>query len=71
MIATTNRLLVQGRGGELLLVDISGDKPRIISRAHVGNDDGREAELFTFPAIVGTRLFARGERELVCIELGS
>jgi hypothetical protein len=29
----------------------------------------RQAELLSHPALVGTRLYLRGEKELVCVEL--
>jgi hypothetical protein len=63
---------VQGRGGELILVDATSDKPRILSRLAVAQDAStREAELFTFPALVGSRLYMRCERELICVDLGA
>ena len=65
-------MLIQGRGGELILVDITGDAPRLISRSHISADSAdHDTELFTYPAIVGTRLFSRCEREIVCVDLGS
>jgi outer membrane protein assembly factor BamB len=70
LVASEDRLLVQGRGGELILMDASGHEPRILSRVHVtANAAERDAELFTFPALVGTRLFVRCEGELVCLDL--
>ena len=71
-LASDERLLVQGGGGELVLVDLMSDEPRIISRMNVSSDKvSRSAELLTFPALVGTRLFIRTERELVCVEISS
>jgi outer membrane protein assembly factor BamB len=70
LIATDDRLLAQGRGGELVLVAIDGAEPRIVSRAALAeNAADRAAELLTFPALVGTRLFVRLEREIVCVDL--
>jgi outer membrane protein assembly factor BamB len=70
-IASDNRLLVQGRGGELVLIDVANNVPSIISRAATtANKAAASAELLTFPALVGTRLFVRGESEVLCIELG-
>lgn len=72
MVASDDRLLVQGRGGELVLVDVQGEKPRILSRLSFAPDkDSAAAELLTFPALVGTRLFVRFEQEIVCIDLGA
>jgi len=70
VIAGADRLLVQGRGGELLLIDAAGAAPRIVSRVHLALDAAdRQAELLTFPAAVDRRLYVRCERELVCVEL--
>lgn len=72
ILASDDRLLVQGRGGELILIDVGGAEPRILSRVTVGaNDAARSAELLTFPALVGSRLYIRGEDEIICVDLGS
>jgi hypothetical protein len=61
---------VQGRGGELILMDAKSDDARIISRFHIAAKPAdQEAELLTFPAIVGVHLFARCEGELICVDL--
>lgn len=71
-IASDDRLLVQGRGGELVLVDTKDEEPRILSRLSFAPDkDSAAAELFTFPALVGTRLYVRFEKEIVCVDLGA
>jgi hypothetical protein len=31
--------------------------------------DGKELEVYSYPALVGTRLFARGGNRVVCLEL--
>jgi outer membrane protein assembly factor BamB len=70
LFVTDDRLLVVGRGGELLLVDAAGDEFRIVSRLALFTDAAtRKAELLSHPALVGSRLFLRGEKELVCVEL--
>lgn len=70
LVASENRLLVQGRGGELILLDATSDEPRILSRTAIAVDEASQgAELFTFPAIVGKRLYVRSEREIVCVDL--
>lgn len=70
-IATDYRVLVQGRGGELVLIDVSGHEPTIVSRSSLTADKtAASAELLTFPALVGSRLFLRSETALMCIELG-
>jgi outer membrane protein assembly factor BamB/ABC-type phosphate/phosphonate transport system substrate-binding protein len=71
-LASDDRLLVQGRGGELLLLDVTGDAPNVVSRLAVAGDkSAQDVELFTFPALVGSRLYVRGEREVICIDLGA
>jgi outer membrane protein assembly factor BamB len=65
MIADDDRLLIVGKG-ELLLVDARSDEFRLISRLRVFDD---AAEVFSHPAIVGDRLFIRGESSLLCIGL--
>jgi outer membrane protein assembly factor BamB len=70
LFATDDRLLVNGCGGELLLVDARSNQFRVLSRLAVfANADSQQAELLSHPALVGTRLYLRGENELVCIEL--
>jgi outer membrane protein assembly factor BamB/ABC-type phosphate/phosphonate transport system substrate-binding protein len=70
ILASDDRLLIQGRGGELLLIDPAGEAPRIVSRLTLAsNNADRQAELFTYPALVGSRLYVRCEREIVCVEL--
>jgi outer membrane protein assembly factor BamB/ABC-type phosphate/phosphonate transport system substrate-binding protein len=70
LIASDDRLLAFGRGGELLLMDARSDRLRIISRLSLfdGSDAGK-AEMLAHPALVGTRLYVRGEKEWVCAEL--
>jgi outer membrane protein assembly factor BamB/ABC-type phosphate/phosphonate transport system substrate-binding protein len=70
LVAAGERLLAVGRGGELLLVDSTADEFRILSRWQLASDAAeRGAEHLTFPAIVGSRLFVRLEREVICLEL--
>jgi hypothetical protein len=70
IIASDDRLLVLGRGGELLLVDAEADEFRVVSRLKAFSDPREsKAEPFAHPALVGTKLYLRGELELVCLEL--
>lgn len=64
IIASQDRLLVVG-DGELLLFDTNGDK-NIIARQRIFDANDR---LYSFPALVGNRLYIRGESRLRCIEL--
>lgn len=65
LIASDDRLLVVG-SGELLLLDAKADRYEIISRLRVFEDN---AELYSHPAIIGDRLYIRGETLLRCIKL--
>jgi hypothetical protein len=63
-------VLAIGAGGELILVDAKADEFRIVSRLKLfGDDSSQRAEVLSHPALVGTRLYFRGEKELVCVEL--
>lgn len=71
IITDEERLLILGHGGEILLIDITGDKPHIASRKFLFDDiETREAELYSHPAIVGNRLYVRGETSMGCFDLG-
>lgn len=70
VVASDDRILVQGRGGELLLLAATASSPRIVSRMHVAaSHDDQAAELFTSPTIVGSRVYVRCEREVVCVDV--
>ncbi len=70
IIADDKHLLILGHGGALLLVDAASDKLNIVSRTHLFADSAtREAELYAHPALVGNRLYVRGETSLGCFEL--
>lgn len=69
LIADDKSLLLVGCGGELLLIDTTTDSFHIKSRLDVLPD--KTAELYAHPALVGHRMYLRGESELVCIDLGA
>ena len=72
IIASERRLLTFGRGCELLLIDAQADKFELVSRLQVFDDPSvQNAEPFCHPALVGTRLYLRGERSLACVELAT
>jgi outer membrane protein assembly factor BamB len=72
LVASDDRVLVIGNGGEVLLVDAKSEMFQIVSRMSLftGTDAGN-SEMLAHPALVGTRLYVRGERELVCADLSS
>lgn len=70
LIASDDRLLTVGAGGELLLIDARADEFRIVSRLKLFADSpSNDAQLLGYPALVNTRLFVRGGKELVCVDL--
>jgi outer membrane protein assembly factor BamB len=62
-----DRALIATAGGELILLDARANEWRELGRMRVLEDEG--AELYSHPALVGSRLYWRGEAELVCVEL--
>jgi len=57
-------------GGELILIDPARPQLQIVSRLPVFQDThSKRAQILSFPAIVGERLYLRGENELLCVEL--
>lgn len=70
LIASENRLLVVGLGGELLLIDPTSDSFRVASRLSLFNDSkSKQTQLLSYPALVGSHLYLRGENELVCVDI--
>lgn len=66
LIADDERVLVITLGGELILLDGKTDECTIISRLRVFDDD---VEVYSHPALVGTRLYIRGGSSVVCMDL--
>jgi outer membrane protein assembly factor BamB len=64
IIAGSERLLVLGTG-ELILVEATGT-PRVTSRMRLFPE---KTVIFSHPALVGNRLYVRGENSLVCVLL--
>ena len=68
LVADDERVLVITLSGELLLLDGRADKCSIISRLRLFEDD---VEVYSHPALVGTRLYARGGSSVVCVDLAT
>ena len=68
LIADEERVLVITLGGELILLDAQSDKGDVISRLRVFEDD---VEVYSHPALVGTRFYMRGGSSVVCLDLGT
>lgn len=68
LIADDERVLVITVGGELILLDGRTDECAVISRLRVFEND---VEVYSHPALVGTRLYVRGGFSVVCLDLGT
>lgn len=68
LIADDERVLVITLGGELILLDGRTDECAILSRLRVFEND---VEVYSHPALVGTRLYLRGGSSVVCLDLGT
>jgi outer membrane protein assembly factor BamB len=66
LIADDERVLVITLHGELILLDGKANECAIISRLRMFED---EVEVYSHPALVGTRLYARGGSSVVCMDL--
>jgi outer membrane protein assembly factor BamB len=68
LFADEERVLVVTLGGELILLDGKADHCEIISRLRLFDDD---VEVYSHPALVGTRLYARGGPTVMCVDIGT
>jgi outer membrane protein assembly factor BamB len=68
LIADDERVMVITLGGELILLDGRADACAIISRLRLFDDD---VEVYSHPALVGTRLYVRGGSSVVCVDLAT
>jgi outer membrane protein assembly factor BamB len=69
VIADDDRVLVIGAGGELVLVAADSRQFRILSRLRPFAQTN--PDFYSHPAIVGDRLYIRGEHALVCLDLAN
>lgn len=65
LIAAPGRLLAMTYKAELVLLDVESE-PRILSRLTLRDDS---PEVYSHPALCGTRLYARLGRDIVCLDL--
>jgi len=68
LIADDERVLVITLSGELILLDARADICAVLSRMRLFEDD---VEVYSHPALVGTRLYARGGSSIICADLGT
>lgn len=66
LIASDDRLLALTERGELVLVDATAPQLKILSRLKLFDD---ATGVFAHPALVGDRLYVRGNDEIVCLRL--
>lgn len=66
LLADDERVLVVTMGGELLLLDAKSERCSILSRLKLFADD---LDVYSHPALVGTRLFVRGGSSVMCVDL--
>jgi outer membrane protein assembly factor BamB len=64
--ADGNRVLIITMRGELILLDAHANESPIVSRMNLFSED---VEVYAHPALVGTRLYARGSDSVVCVNL--
>lgn len=68
LFADDRRVLVVTMSGELILLDARAETDPIISRLRVFDAD---VDVYSHPALVGSRLYIRGGYRVLCLELGS
>jgi outer membrane protein assembly factor BamB len=66
LVASADRVLAITLAGELILFDPAADAFKPISRVKLLED---ESGIHSHPAFVGTRMYLRGDAELLCVEL--
>ena len=70
LVTDSKRILVIGKGGELILVDGTADGFKVISRLSLFKKPANE-NIFSHCALVGSRLYLRGESQLICVDLAA
>ncbi len=66
LLADEERVLVITLGGELWLLDARANEARALSRVRVFEED---VEVYSHPALAGSRLYLRGGERVVCLDL--
>ena len=70
LIASDERLLVLGLGGEILLIDPAQSSLQVVSRLSLFDDSrSKRTQLLSYPALIGSRLYVRGDSELLCVDI--
>jgi len=66
LMADDERVLVITLGGELILLNAKAESCPVVSRLRLFTND---VEVYSHPALVGTRLFVRGGPSVICVDL--
>jgi outer membrane protein assembly factor BamB len=66
IIASEDRILVTTFSGEVILVDARADQYTPLGHWHLTSDRN---EMYSHPALAGTKLYARVGKQIVCIEM--
>jgi len=69
VVAGAASLLVIGNDGMLMLYDISAGRCRQVARCQGLTQDRTGNPVYSHPALVGTRLYIRGDHEIACLEM--
>jgi outer membrane protein assembly factor BamB len=69
IVASDDRLLIVGRGGEVLLIDSSADEFKVVSRFKPFGGSAGKAPSYSQPAVVGGKLYVRIGKTLACVSL--
>ena len=69
IIASEDRLLIVGRGGEVLLIDATADKFQVMSRFNPFAESTGKESIYAQPAVVGDKLYIRAGKTLACVSL--
>ena len=68
LITDSRRILVIGKGGRLLLLDAQANQFKVISKLNLFSKPSDD-NIFSHCALIGSRLYLRGESELICVDL--
>lgn len=68
LIGSPSRILVTTLRGKLLLINLNSDRYEKVAELDLFDD---EQGLYSHPAIVGQRLYVRGSKSLVCVDLAA
>jgi len=70
LLGSGDRVLVVTCGGELLLVRAGSPAYELVSRLQVFPIVPKRSEVYSHPALVGSRLYLRDSRSACCLDLG-